>query len=162
MSDLLAIYLNDHLAGSTAGVELSRRLRRENEGTDFEPQLATLSEEVAEDREALRAIMARLRVPESQVKAAFAWTLEKITRLKLNGRLTGYSPLSRLTELEALAWGVDGKISGWRTLLELAQSDRRLDPSQLEDLIARGERQRATLEELRVKAARLSFGGSAR
>jgi hypothetical protein len=160
MSNLLAIYLNDHLAGSTAGVELSRRLRKENEGTEFEPPLSQLSEEIGEDRETLRAIMSRLGVPESQVKAAFAWTFEKVTRLKLNGRLTGYSPLSRLTELEALAWGVDGKIAGWRTLLEVAGSDERLDRSQLDDLIARGERQRETLEQLRVKAVRLCFAPS--
>jgi hypothetical protein len=162
MSNLLAIYLNDHLAGSTAGVELARRVRRENEGTEFASPLARLSEEVAEDRETLRAIMARLGAPESQVKAAFAWMLEKITRLKPNGQVTGYSPLSRLTELEALAWGVDGKVSGWRTLLELAGTDPRLDRAQLEELIARGERQRGTLEELRVKAAALCFGASRR
>jgi hypothetical protein len=157
MGDRLAIYLNDHLAGATAGVELARRLRRENEGSEFGPPLSKLSEEIGEDRETLQAIMARLGVPQNQVKAALAWTLEKVTRLKLNGQLTGYSPLSRLTELEALAWGVDGKISGWRTLLEVATADQRLDPSQLEHLIARGERQRAELEALRVKAARLSF-----
>ena len=30
--DLLKIYLNDHLAGATAGVELARRTLRENKG----------------------------------------------------------------------------------------------------------------------------------
>ena len=36
-------------------------------------------------------------------KNAGAWALEKVGRLKLNGELTSYSPLSRVVELEGLA-----------------------------------------------------------
>ena len=31
----LAIYFNDHLAGATTGVELAKRIRGENEGTEL-------------------------------------------------------------------------------------------------------------------------------
>jgi hypothetical protein len=157
MGDLLSIYLNDHLAGSTAGVELARRLCNENRGSEFGPPLEQLRDEISQDRVSLKEIMARLGIRQDQVKAGLAWTLEKVTRLKLNGQLTGYSPLSRLTELEALAWGVAGKLSGWSTLLELAETDERLDRSQLVELIARAERQRSQLEDLRRRAAVLCF-----
>jgi hypothetical protein len=40
MGGLLAIYLNDHLAGATLGVELARRLRASNEDDpEFGPAL---------------------------------------------------------------------------------------------------------------------------
>jgi hypothetical protein len=32
---LLGIYLNDHLAGATIGLELSRRARGSNEGNEY-------------------------------------------------------------------------------------------------------------------------------
>ena len=35
MAGYLAIYLNDHLAGSTAGVELARRTAHENDGSEL-------------------------------------------------------------------------------------------------------------------------------
>ena len=40
----------------------------------------------------------------SRAKDGAAWVAEKLGRLKTNGQLTGYSPLSRLVELEAWPW----------------------------------------------------------
>lgn len=45
-----------------------------------------------------------------------AWAAEKLVRLKLNGRLRGYSPLSRLLELEMLHIGITGKLELWQAL----------------------------------------------
>ena len=33
--EMLGIYLNDHLAGSTAGLELAEKLRDQNQGTEL-------------------------------------------------------------------------------------------------------------------------------
>ena len=44
------------------------------------------------------------------------WTGEKLGRLKLNGQLLGYSPLSRLIELEGLMLGIAGKLAMWIAL----------------------------------------------
>ena len=47
---LLGIYLNDHLAGATLGVELARRLRSSNEGeAEFGQPLARLCAEIEAD-----------------------------------------------------------------------------------------------------------------
>jgi hypothetical protein len=151
--DLLAIYLQDHLAGATAGLELARRTRGANEGTTYGDFLSQLEREIAEDREDLRELMRRLEVGEDRVKIAAAWTAEKAGRLKLNGRLTGYSPLSRLVELEGLAAGVTGKLSGWRALRAIAERDERLDPVELDRLIARAEGQLSSLAEQHRTAA---------
>jgi hypothetical protein len=52
-----------------------------------------------------------------------------------------------------LRLGVEGKAAGWRTLRALAETDKRLDPGRLDELISRARRQADLLEELRVRAA---------
>ena len=73
---LLAIYLNDHLAGSTVGRDLSRRSASRNRGTPYEPFLSRLAREVAEDRQALLATMDALGARIDRLKAAAAWGSE--------------------------------------------------------------------------------------
>jgi hypothetical protein len=44
--------------------------------------------------------MERLGLKRSRVKPRLAIATERLTRLKLNGRLLAYSPLSRFVELD--------------------------------------------------------------
>jgi hypothetical protein len=150
---LLGIYLNDHLAGSAAGVELARRLARDHRGSPIGDVLEPLAEEISEDRVALLGIMAALGVSVCSIRTVTAWAAEKVSRLGLNGRLLGRSPLSSLLELETLRLGVEGKAAGWRTLGVVASRDRRLDPRHLEVLVGRARRQAALLEELHAEVA---------
>ena len=154
---LLRIYLNDHLGFATAGVELARRSLKSNRGTEFEPFLERLSREVDEDRVALMRAMDDLGIPKSAVKRSTAVVAERIGRLKLNGRVLRYSPLSRVLELEGLVAGVDMKLSLWRNLRDATEVASRPQHADLDALIERAERQRAALEEQRVAAARLAF-----
>ena len=151
--DLLAIYLNDHLAGSTVGLELARRAAANNEGTPVGTVLAEVAEEIAEDREALKDVMARLSVGRDPLKLAGAWGAEKLGRLKLNGSLFSYSPLSRLVEIEGLSLGVEGKLGLWQALKLTHGDDARLRGVDLDDLIARAKSQRRRLERQRRNAA---------
>lgn len=153
----LRIYLQDHLAGSTAGLELARRTRGANEGTEYGPPLAKIADEIEADRRALQALMEDFGFGADKLKNIGAWTVEKAGRLKLNGQLTGYSPLSRLVELEGLVTGITGKKGLWVALLELAPTEPRLDADLLGRLRDRAEEQRTTVEELREKAAREAF-----
>jgi hypothetical protein len=107
----LDVYLNDHLAGATGGIELCRRALRENAGTDLGAFLEWLLAEIGEDRRTLEDVAMRFGIDRSPFKPAAAWALEKAGRLKLNGQVHGYSPLSRLIELEALQAGVSAKRS---------------------------------------------------
>jgi hypothetical protein len=154
---LLSTYLNDHLAGSTVGVELSRRAAKNNEGTELGTFLEGLATEIDEDRETLRAVMDRLDVKKDRVKVAAGWTGEKAGRLKPNNRLFSYSPLSRLIELEGLALGVEGKRSLWQVLSELAEP--RLAEFDFEQLIERARSQRDQLQQRRLAAGLEAFEG---
>jgi len=151
---LLRIYLQDHHAAATVGVELVRRARGSNEGTAYGDFLARLADEIDADRRALEAIMDDLGVGPDRAKVTVAWAGERLGRLKLNGRLTGYSPLSRLVELEGLALAVTGKLALWRTLGGLADDLAELDGDYLARLAARAEEQQRVLEEQRLRAAR--------
>jgi hypothetical protein len=151
--DPLGIYLNDHLAGATAGLELARRVAGTGQIPAPPAELRQLAREVAEDRDTLLRIMGTLGLPVRSYKLWAAWAGEKAGRLKPNGHLTTRSPLSNLEELELLRLGVEGKAAGWRTLRTLADRDSRLEAGQLDELIARAGRQAGFLEESRVRAA---------
>ena len=155
---LLAIYLNDHLAGATVGVELARRTARENAGTPLGAFLAdTLVPEITQDRTTLETLMDTLEIKRSRPKLAAAWAIEKVGRLKLNGELLRYSPLSRLLELEGLASGIEAKRGLWLAL-ESGITDRALDGRfDFAQLAERAGSQRARLEEHRRAAAEMAF-----
>ena len=155
---LLGIYLNDHLAGATVGVELVRRARRNNSGTEFGRFLEGLERELEEDRRALEQVIERLGFRPSSAKRAAAVVAERAGRLKLNGQITGYSPLSRVLELEGLTIGIAGKRSLWRNLRDAADVADRLDGIDLDRLLSRAESQLERLEDQRVEAARRAFG----
>jgi hypothetical protein len=158
---LLGIYLNDHMAGAVAGVELAHRLAGAEQRELYGPVLTRLAAEIEQDRSELLAMMAALDVPVRRYKTWFAWAAGKIGTLKLNGRLLSRSPLSRVVELEVLRLGVEGKAAGWRTLRARASSDTRLDAQRLDELIERAGTQISDLERLRVLAATEAFGGKA-
>ena len=154
----LPIYLNDHYAGSTLGVELAKRAAKNNDGNaEFGPALATLASEIDEDRHSLKRIMARLDVSEDRLKASIFWLGEKVGRLKPNGELLQFSPLSRVVEIEGLITGVGGKLSLWRTLLELAEREDRLEEGELEVLAGRAEDQLLRLHALRGAAGLIAL-----
>ena len=150
----LSVYLNDHLGGATGGVNLARRLADNNKGTEYGPPLERIAREIEEDVASLREVMARFGVDEDHVKQAGALVLERIGRLKLNGQLMGYSPLSRMLELEGLMLGVTGKRALWLALFGSYRADPRLKGVDLSGLQERANSQRAELERMRRNAAR--------
>jgi len=139
---LLAIYLNDHLAGATVGVELTRRAARENTGSELGVFLReVLLPEIREDRQTLERLMGWFGIARSRPKVGAAWAAEKVGRLKLNGELTRYSPLSRLLELEGLAVGIQGKRALWLALEAMADSGEPLEGFDFRALAERAESQ---------------------
>src|SRR5689334_2843908 len=154
----LPIYLNDHLTGATIGVELAKRARRANEGTELGAFLDELCTEIAADRESLLSIMRSLGIAPSRAKVVAGWTAEKLGRLKLNGEITQYSQLSRLLELEGLDSGIGAKLAMWVALQQIREQDGRLASAPLDELVERAQSQRARLEPHRPAAARTAFG----
>jgi hypothetical protein len=156
-TDYLETYLQDHRAGAAMGSDLARRLADENLGTPYEDFLTGLAQEIESDVETLDAIMTRLGVGASTMKIAGAKVAEKLGRLKPNEHLTGYSPLSRVLEMEGLRGGVHAKLGLWDSLAELASHDDRLDPTQIARLQASAEQQLAGLREQHRLAAHEAF-----
>ena len=151
--DYLKIYLEDHYAGATAGLELARRTADANRGTPYGDVLEPIAREIEEDRDTLRAIMTTLGVGPDRFKVAAAWAGEKAGRLKLNGHLTSYSPQSRVIEIEGLVVGVTGKRCLWAALRR--RSSRRSRGSAWSSSSACSRAPSASsseLEELRLKA----------
>jgi hypothetical protein len=101
--------------------------------------------------------MSRVDARRSRFKPALAWSAEKVGRLKLNGQLTGYSPLSRLLELEGLTIGVTGKRALWQSLADLAARDERLAGFDFPALVRRADAQLEGLERHRRDAAAKAF-----
>lgn len=152
----LSTYLNDHSGGATLGTNLAERIRDNNEGTPLGDHFARLSEEIAEDRGTLLRLMSDLGVGRNPVKVAGGRIGELLARLKLNDRIFGYSPLSRLVELESMFLGIRGKQELWLNL------DRALGDSvagyDFRSLAARAERQRHSFDEFRRAAADEALG----
>jgi hypothetical protein len=147
----VAIYLNDHLAGATLGVELVRRAVREHGSTELGPFLRELAVEIESDYAALRRLLRDFGVSEQRAKVAAGWAAEKIGRLKPNGHVVKRSPLTPLLELEALRAGVFGKRQLWVALAEMPlPEDAR---SRLEELTARADRQLEAIEDRRRRVA---------
>lgn len=138
------------------GVELARRTAASNrEDERFGPPLARICEEIEADRATLEQVMKTLDVGRDHVKPALAWVAEKFGRLKPNGQLRGYSPLSRLVELEGLYIGISGKARLWKEL-ESNLGDR-VSGVDFAALGERADRQRTEVEELQEEAAKLAL-----
>lgn len=151
---LFGIYLNDHLAGSVVGSRLVRRIVKHNEGNHYGSEAARLAEEIEQDKETLESLMDRLGVRKKKTRLAIATVGETLGRLKPNGRLIGYSPLSRVVELEGLTIGIAGKLELWQSLKATGEQVDGIDADQL---IQRAESQRDRAADLRLRAAREAF-----
>lgn len=157
---LLGIYLRDHLAGSRTGLELARRAEHENRGNPVGDYLATFRVELEQDRAVLERVMRELGVSHAPLKDRAAWVLERVGRLKFNGRLVSYSPLSRVMELEGLCIGTQGRLCLLRALERMARLERRLSGIDFGALVARAEAQLKMLDRLRLLAADTAFSNA--
>ncbi|NIH86984.1 hypothetical protein [Amycolatopsis granulosa] len=157
MDGYLAIYLNDQLALGVGWRELARRAAGNNRATDAGEALSRVATGIAEDVDTFRSIMDHLGVRQNPLKTAAVFGAERIARLKPNGRLLSYSPLSRFLELEVLAMGIDGKKQLWTTLRDQADLSDRVPGVDFDELIERAAHQRETLEPHRARAGAEAF-----
>lgn len=158
-NELLGTYLNDHLAGATAGSQLAQKMAAENTGTELGAYLAELSRDIEEDRTTLEDLMERLGIEKNPAKEAAGWLIEKVSRLKLSDRFSGSSDLKLLLELESLGIGIQGKMMMWQALQEASDGIPELATLDLAGLAKRADDQRATVEGHRRETARRALLG---
>jgi hypothetical protein len=142
----LRIYMNDQLALGVLWRELARRAARENAGSAIGAALDEVARAIAEDVTTFETIMQRLGLSRSPLKPRLAQAAERIGRLKLNGSLRSYSPLSRFSELDVLVMGIENKKQLWANLADVAGVAERLPDIDFEQLAARADAQSAMLE----------------
>ena len=152
-AERLGIYLNDHLTGATAGVELLRRSATSQRDPGRRAELSRVAEEAAADRQTLLSLMRVLDIPVKKHRVAAGWVTEHVGRLKMNGALLRRAPLSDLLEVEAMLLGVTGKRSLWRLLGRRAAADPRLSADEMQRLEQRASDQLETLEQVWAEAA---------
>jgi hypothetical protein len=150
----IAIYLNDHLAGSVAALELLEQLEGGYKGTPLERLLAELRTEIAADRQDLESLMSRLNIAESRTRKASAWLVEKAAELKLRLDDPAGGALRLFESLEALSLGIEGKRGLWLTLATIAENEPAFQVLDYEHMARRAEEQRNRVEALRLEAAR--------
>jgi hypothetical protein len=154
---LLHIYLRNHEAAAAGGVQLVRRCAKANRNTVFAAELSQLTMQLHADRAALQGMCRSLGVKTSTPQRMMAVVGVAAGRLKLNGRLLGYSPLSRIVELEALSAGVVAKLRLWQSLSNLADHRTPLDGDALRHQIEDAKGQLDTIARLHAMAVDAAF-----
>jgi hypothetical protein len=153
-AEQLAMYLNDHLAGSVAAIELLDSLIEQHSEDRFGKTLGDLRNDIHNDQEILRDLMRKVGARESAVRKAGAWLVEKLSRVKIGD---ADDSAALLQALEGLALGIAGKQLLWRSLKEIASSFASLQGTDFNELEERAQTQFACAENLRMQMVRESF-----
>jgi hypothetical protein len=152
----LASYLNDHLAGSVAAIELLDHLIKKQTGRRAAKFLAELRDDVQADQKVLQNLIGKLDLEESGVRKAGAWIVEKIGQAKISfGGETG--DLGLLQALEGLALGITGKKLLWRALRMVEAELPALQDIDLSRLEQQAADQFERVEKERLHLAREAF-----
>jgi hypothetical protein len=159
---LLRIYVEDHVALSLGGLRLARRCSAANREGELGRFLGSFVEELAEDRQTLLDLASLLGPSPSLAKQALVVAGELAGRFKANGRLLGYSDLSRLEELEGLLAGSRARYGLWRLLARVGRRDPRFAGLHLDRLRDRAERHVEALERFRMRAGEQALLGGER
>ncbi len=156
----LAIHLNDHLAIALATREVAKRMASQYAGSDLGDLARGLLPRLEEDLRAIDDVIASAGLTRNRFKPALAWGAEKAGRLKLNGHLTGRSPLSPLVELDGLSLGIEASVLLWRNLAAVA-TEHSLDVARIDAARMRAQALREDVERRRPDVARsaLAPGG---
>jgi hypothetical protein len=151
MSDQLATYLHDHLAGARFAIELLERMRDSHSDRELRDFAAKMVAEIEEDRAILQGIADNVGDGTSAIKEATAWIAEKASRLKI--RLGDGDDLATFEALEALSLGILGKLKLWQALSTISQHETRLQGIDLAQLAMRAQTQHDQIETHRRTAA---------
>ena len=159
MNDNLAAYLNDHLAGSVAAIELIDDLVNASDDASLKQFLADLKREIESDQKVLEQLIAGAGESEGVVRKAAAWLSEKAARAKFKIAGEDFGGLGLVQALEMLALGIRGKELLWRSLsVSNCPPARDVDLAKLQQ---RAIEQQQRVEAKRLEAVKAAFGSKA-
>ncbi len=149
MDDPLAVYLHDHLAGSSFAVELLEKLASEFDGTSSGEVARELLEQVQIDRKSLEQLIAKIGKANSDLYDALGWIAERVSRIKLkHDDPTG---IGAFEAFEAISLGILGKRALWETLGVRQKADTRVAGLDYDVLMGRAEQQFQKANQYRLK-----------
>lgn len=155
MSDPLAAYLQDHLAGSNFAIELLRDLHHQHTGEPLADFAAALLVELENRRQILQGILDRVGAEAAPLKEATTWVGEKLSRFKLRRAASGEAGI--FEALELLTLGIHGQIGLWRALAVISATDSRVAGEDFNALAAGAQELHDRVEERRLQVAGVAF-----
>jgi hypothetical protein len=157
MTEHIATYLNDHLAGAVAGLAILDHIIDKTSEAEKKDILALLKKDIEEDKETLQGLIEDLEIGESTFRKVSGWASEKLIELKLRFDDPSAGPFLLFESLEALSLGIEGKRSLWRALSRIPGGGTALGSLDLDNLTKRAEAQRDVVETFRLSAAIQAF-----
>lgn len=153
----IEVYLNDHLAGATAGVNLVEQAADRHRSDELGEFFAPLAAEIKADFATLEQLVEDMNVDKSASKTALAEVGSKLAAPKFNAEGAGNEHLGDFVTLETLSIGVEGKRCMWVALQTVADAYPELGALDLDALESRARDQRDKLEGKRNELAPLAL-----
>jgi hypothetical protein len=158
--DPLHVYLNDHLAGATAGVDLVKTAAGNHEG-ELGEFFVGLADAISADYHTLTSLVDQMNVHASGAKEAFAKIGSDVSSAKFSGESVDDPQFGTFLTLETLSIGVEGKKCMWTALKAVAGEHPELTALDIDTLIERAQSQRDGIESKRLELAGSALSSSA-
>lgn len=146
----LDVYLNDHLAGGTAGVNLARMAADEHRSDEHGAFFGEIASDISKDHDTLERMMDALNTDRSATKVAAAEIGSKVMAPKFKGT---EDELNAFVTLETLSIGVEGKHCLWQAIKTVEGANPALADFDIDELISRARDQRSRIEAKRLELA---------
>jgi len=147
----LDTYLNDHIAGATAGTNLAKMAAQEHQTDEHGPFFSEIYAAIQADFDTLQELARALGVEESAGKSALAEVGSKLMGPKFTGG--DDDELNAFVTLETLSIGVEGKVCMWKALKTVAADYPAFGNYDIDDLLERAVSQREKIEDQRQMMA---------
>ena len=151
-NEALIAYLNDHLGGSVAALELIDHQLKMERSRDANEFYTTLHRDIEQDQQVLVDVIRRAGGEPSQMRRIGGWLAEKLGRLKLALDEASSGSIEHFEALEVLVLGIHGKRALWRALETAALPA--LSAFRFDQLGQRADDQIQRVEHRRLDAAR--------
>ena len=154
----LHVYLNDHLAGATAGVDLVKTATENHDG-ELGEFFAQVADEITADYNTLTSLMDQMDAHASGAKEVLAKAGSVVSEAKFSGESVDDPTFGTFLTLETLSIGVEGKLCMWKALKVVEDSAPELAAANIDTLIERAQSQRDRLESKRLEVAGAALSG---
>jgi hypothetical protein len=151
----VAAYINDHLGGSVAALNLLDHLSSAA-GPDGE-FFAQLQREIESDQITLKGLLAAIDENESRIAKIAGSAAEFAGRIKTRWTIGTEQLLGTFESLEILVLGITGKLLLWRALGEVTHHYPVWNSVDFDDLARRAGDQRDSVERRRRELAKVVF-----